>query len=361
MTQGLIAWAWYAAATGALVVIAAEALDRAARLVRWQTRWVWLSAIITTVGVLAYGPRGPVAHGAAVFADPATPLNAAFVLLWSGASLALVARLVVSFLTARSRTTGFAVRDLDGVDVQVSDAIGPALVGLLRPRIVVPWWFLALPKADRALVMLHEREHKRAGDQLVGAFGELALALVPWHVALWYAVRRLRRALELDCDARVLRRESNVERYGHLLLRCARSGGLAGSFTSWLRGPAGTLELRIRVMTALPPARRLQPACLYAVTLCAALMGISALRRPAPLALTPTAPTVSPVAMRDIDVAVRVVDIDRAGTVTHLTGEPLDSRDAAALANVRGPATVRFIPDPDRPSQLVAIVRYQRR
>jgi hypothetical protein len=61
-----------------------------------------------------------------------------------------------------------------------------------------------------------------------------------------------------------------------------------------------------------------------------------------------------------IDDAIRVVDIDRAGAVTHLTGEPLDAHDAAALANVRGPATVRFIADPDRPSQLVAIVRYQR-
>jgi bla regulator protein BlaR1 len=358
--HGLVGWAWYAAATGALVVIAAEALDRAAQLVRWQTRWVWLSAIVATIGVLAYGPHRPAARGLAAFADTAIPINAVFVLLWCGASLALVTRLVVSFMTARSRTTGFAVRDLDGVDVQVSDAIGPALVGLLRPRVVVPWWFLALPKTDRALVMLHEREHKRAGDQLVGAFGELALALVPWHVALWYAVRRLRRALELDCDARVLRRESNVERYGHLLLRCARSGGLAGSFTSWLRGPAGTLELRIRAMTAPLPARRLLPACLYAITLCAALMAISTLRRPAPLVLVPTPLTVSPVAMSDIDDAVRVVDIDRAGAVTHLTGEPLDSRDAAALENVRGPATVRFIPDPDRPSQLVAIVRYQR-
>ena len=158
----------------------------------------------------------------------------------------------------------------------------------------------------------------------------------------------------------MLRRESNVERYGHLLLRCARSGGLAGSFTSWLRGPAGTLEWRIRAMTASPPARRLQPACLYAITICAALLGISTLRRPAPLILVSSSASTRPVAVSDIDDPVRVVDIDRAGVVTRLTGEPLDARDAAALANVRGPATVRFIPDPDRPSQLIAIVRYQR-
>jgi hypothetical protein len=212
--------------------------------------------------------------------------------------------------------------------------------------------------------MLHEHEHRRAGDQLVGAIGELAVALVPWHVALWYALRRLRCALELDCDARVLRRESDVERYGHLLLRCAQSGGLAGTLTTWLRGPAGTLELRIRAMTAPRPSHRLRAACLYAATVCAALAGIGALRRPAPLILgSPAVATGSaaPLAPAAVDPAVRVVAIDRAGVVTHMTGVPLDARGAAALANVRGPATVRFIPDPDRPSQLVAIVRYQRR
>ncbi len=160
MTQGLIAWAWYAAATGALVIVAAEALDRAARLARRQTRWAWLSAIIATIGVLAYGPHRLVARGLAASAAAAIPLNAVFVLLWCGASVALLVRLVVSFSRARVQLVGFSVRDLDGIDVQVSDAIGPALVGLFRPRIVVPWWFLALPKPDRVLVMLHEREHQ---------------------------------------------------------------------------------------------------------------------------------------------------------------------------------------------------------
>ena len=364
--MNLLAWAWYAAATGALVVLAAEAVDRAARLARWQTRWVWVAAIIATVGVLAYAPYHPSAHAAVIpSADRARQLNAWFVLLWCGVSFALIARLVHAFILARFRVVGFSARDLDGVDVQVSDAIGPALVGLFRPRIVVPWWFLALPKPDRALVMLHEREHRRAGDQLVGALGELAVALVPWHVALWYAVRRLRCAVELDCDSRVLRRQSDVERYGRLLLRCAQSGGLAGTLTTWLRGPAGTLELRIRAMTAPLPSRRLRSACLYAATVCAALTGISTLHRPAPLLLgSPTVSTASKTPLGssvEVDPAVRVVDIDRAGVVTQMSGEPLDARAAVALANVRGPATVRFIPDPDRPSQLVAIVRYQRR
>jgi bla regulator protein BlaR1 len=360
---GLLAWAWYALATGALVVLAAEAVDRAARLARWPTRWVWVSAIVATLVILAYrvdrpslpAPDSPVSQAA-------RQLSVWFLLLWAGASLALLARLAASFRSAHRRVAGLPVLDLDGHEIRMSDTIGPAIVGLIRPRIVVPWWVLALPKPDRGLVMLHEREHRRAGDQLLGALAELVLALVPWHVALWHVVRRLRRAIELDCDARVLHRESDVERYGRLLLRCARAGEFATPLVSWLRGPAGTLELRIRAMTAPLPSRRLHSACLYAATVCAAIVGVSTLDRPAPLLFgSPVVSARSSVAPPVVDPAVRVVDIDRAGIVTQMSGEPLDARAAMALANVRGPATVRFIPDPDRPTQLVAIVRYQRR
>jgi bla regulator protein BlaR1 len=356
---GLVAWGWYALATGALVVLAAEAVDRTARLARWPTRWVWVSAIVAMLVILAYGADRP---SLATPGSPAVHSTMWFLFLWAAASLSLLVRLAASFRAAHRRVAGLPVLDLDGLEVRMSDTIGPAIVGLIRPRIVVPWWVMALPKPDRALVMLHEREHRRAGDQLLGALAELVLALAPWHVALWHVVRRLRRAIELDCDARVLHRESDVERYGHLLLRCARAGEFATPLVSWLRGPAGTLELRIRAMTAPLPPRRLRSACLCAATACAALAGISTLERPAPLHFfSPVVYARASVAPAVADLAVRVVDIDRAGVVTQMSGEPLDARAAVALANVRGPATVRFIPDPDRPSQLVAIVRYQRR
>jgi TonB family protein len=48
------------------------------------------------------------------------------------------------------------------------------------------------------------------------------VALVPWNFGAWWIARRLRLALELDCDARVLSHTDGTERYGRLLLLIAQ-------------------------------------------------------------------------------------------------------------------------------------------
>ena len=53
------------------------------------------------------------------------------------------------------------------------------------------------------------------------ALAQLALLVMPWNLALWWQIRRLRVAVELDCDARVLR-SGDVRFYGDLLLDVAR-------------------------------------------------------------------------------------------------------------------------------------------
>jgi hypothetical protein len=51
-----------------------------------------------------------------------------------------------------------------GVAVYVAADVGPAVVGLLRPRIVVPGWLTELPDAQQALVIAHELSHLKARD-----------------------------------------------------------------------------------------------------------------------------------------------------------------------------------------------------
>src|SRR5438270_554238 len=65
--------------------------------------------------------------------------------------------------------------------------------------------------------------HRSSGriDSLLLAGGCLAIALVPWCVAVWYMFSRLRLAVELDCDARVLRAGAAPQSYGSLLIDVA--------------------------------------------------------------------------------------------------------------------------------------------
>ena len=128
--------------------------------------------------------------------------------------------------------------------------------------------------------------------------------LTPWNPALWWQLRRLRLAVEADCDARVLRRRADVRAYGSVLLevgRRASRGRLAAAAA--FAEPVSTLERRIRIMTA-PRVRRplLRAAGLGAL---AAALAVAACEAPAPTQEPPVAAPQSTVAAIDARSAIR--------------------------------------------------------
>jgi len=67
------------------------------------------------------------------------------------------------------------------------------------------------------MVQAHEEEHRRAGDANLLLAGAGAVAVAPWNPLMWIQLRRLRAAVELDCDARVLGRGYSPTAYAGLL------------------------------------------------------------------------------------------------------------------------------------------------
>src|SRR5262249_15687809 len=92
------------------------------------------------------------------------------------------------------------LEEIAGRQVRLSPATGPVVVGLARPEIIVPRWFVDRALAEQRVVLDHEAEHIEAGDALVLAGACAAVAMMPWNVALWYMLSRVRLAVELDCD-----------------------------------------------------------------------------------------------------------------------------------------------------------------
>nr|NIP80772.1 M56 family metallopeptidase [Gemmatimonadota bacterium]NIQ55950.1 M56 family metallopeptidase [Gemmatimonadota bacterium]NIX45687.1 hypothetical protein [Gemmatimonadota bacterium]NIY09994.1 hypothetical protein [Gemmatimonadota bacterium] len=165
---------------------------------------------------------------------------------WAAMTAVLLVLLGVLSALLRLRRRRWRGCSVDGVDVLVSRDTGPAAFGLWRGRVVVPEWALALERGQRQLLVLHEAEHVRAGDPRVAFTALLMCCLVPWNLPLWLQLRRLRLALELDCDARVLRRAGDARGYGSLLLKVGqRRAGLALA----LAEPRSMLERRIRMIT----------------------------------------------------------------------------------------------------------------
>jgi TonB family protein len=204
-----------------------------------------------------------------------TQLDLLLAVMWLCASLLLLAHLALALqAVARAQREG-KPRFVDGVPVLVTRGLGPAVAGVRRPRIVVPEWLLDLDAALRTVVLRHEQEHCRARDHWLILGAAIATALVPWNPAVWWIAKRLRLALEVDCDARVLRRHASAERYGKLLLLVAQRQSVT-RLAPVLAASNSHLHGRILAMSRPQPDRPVVRCALFAaVALIAAVAACS--------------------------------------------------------------------------------------
>jgi hypothetical protein len=148
-------------------------------------------------------------------------------------------------------------RRVGGEHVLLSDNLGPAVLGLIRPLIVLPRWALTLPKQDLDTVILHEKEHREARDPALLAVGLLLTALSPWNPMVWWSLSRLRLAVEGDCDGRVLARGVSPKAYMRFLVDVASRGGRVPALVPALVEARNTsLEKRLLMMRSKIGAHR---------------------------------------------------------------------------------------------------------
>jgi TonB family protein len=272
----------YTAVLGALMTVVAIALDRVAVARQRPTRMIWFAALGLSIA-------WPVGRAAARFAPERTQgvrlvpfsitvqspaitsspggltreaIDRALIVVWCGLSALLLIRLARGVVMLRRTRSAWRPADIDGTSVRLSSNVGPAVIGLRSMDVVLPEWILSLDESLRAIVLRHEEEHRSARDPYLLFGAALAVALMPWNVALWYQARRLRLAIELDCDARVLRAHPSTERYGLLMLTIAQRRSTAPTlFAPMLTEPTTQLERRIIAMRTT--TRRLARVTVY--------------------------------------------------------------------------------------------------
>jgi len=176
-------------------------------------------------------------------------IASSLVLIWG---LASALRVALALRSSRQR------QKIDGVPVVVTDSLGPATVGLWRSSVLVPRWVLSLPGVQRQYVVRHEDEHRKAHDAALLFAASLLLVLMPWNLALWWQLRRLRLAVEMDCDNRVVSSLGNANAYGQLLLTVAQAASRGPRLQPALLGGVGMLEKRLTAMLAPTPLRHVQ-------------------------------------------------------------------------------------------------------
>jgi hypothetical protein len=133
-------------------------------------------------------------------------LDDVLMLLWIAASAAVLCIVAAGWAALQRPLHRLPRARIEGVEVAVSERLGPGVYGVLEPRIVVPRWLLDASPAVQAAVIRHERSHIAAHDTRWLGAAMLAVAMLSWNPLTWWMLRRFRAALEIDCDARVVRR-----------------------------------------------------------------------------------------------------------------------------------------------------------
>ena len=278
----IAAWMAYAFVIAALVSAAALAAERIAILRRLPSRWVWVMSLLLSVllpVVFAWQGPGTVEPAKALVAlatTEAPPMYALSPIAWVGGDTVVVARnvpmdtwllagwaalstlalavLAMGWIQLRRRLRSAVASELNGVSVAITHDVGPAVVGIARPRIVIPRWLLQQDAATQATALAHEQEHVRAHDIRVLGGALLIAVLLPWNLPIWWQLRRLRFAMEVDCDARVLRAGHSLSSYSAILLNVATHLVPLRAAAAGLSESGSSLEKRIRIMHT--PLRR---------------------------------------------------------------------------------------------------------
>lgn len=274
----MLAWMVYVLFVSLVLGIAALAFEHAARLRKANTRWIWGASIIAsllvpfvmssvTVQIPLLGAAAPDHPAKALVLRQMTlpefspsdwlvghvspTVSSAHVddILrggWIAASAALLLAIVASGLHLAWCRRSWERQHIAGTAVYVSDDSGPAIVGLFAPRIVVPRWLMVAPLAEQELVLAHEDAHLEAHDAQLLTIALLLLVCMPWNLPLWWQLRRLRFAIEIDCDARVLRRGHAARRYGEVLLAIGERQSTRVAVVAAMSESESFLEQRLR-------------------------------------------------------------------------------------------------------------------
>lgn len=185
---------------------------------------------------------------------PGLDLTALFVVLWTAG--AVLGAIFTAWRHLRlMRGLGRLSPRADGaLEAQACD-VGPAVLGAIRPRIIVPADFdTRYDPAERALILTHERAHLAGGDAQANA-AIVFLQCLFWanplvHLAAHYA----RLDQELACDAAVLARRPGSRRaYAAALLKSQLGQPPVALGCAWPARSVHPLKHRLLMMQFAPP------------------------------------------------------------------------------------------------------------
>jgi len=275
-----------------LAALAAIGAESVARVLRFSTRWIWVAGLALSIGLsvaavlvrpTASPPAEPVFIGGIEAASARSPAgwlgrmragataatrwfdastytrrlqrtdlarvpSAAIFAAWGATSVVVGILFVAVHARLRSARRRWPRAEVMGVRVRVAPHIGPSAMGFARPEIIIPQWLTMRSGWEQRMAIEHETQHICAHDPELLTIAWLAAIALPWNPAVWFMLSRLRLAMEVDCDARVLRSGAGAAEYGSLLLMVAEHASPIRPSALALADDASHLRSRIVAM-----------------------------------------------------------------------------------------------------------------
>jgi len=209
----ITAWILYAIVVGALIGVGGLALEKVLRTHGLPSRWIWAGAILLSVGwPLGLGywawegrPEEMVSVAlpnlpAVTLPDPPATvlpwepmtvevspesvlrlLDGPIMAAWALATGALLLFFTFLFFRTHYLRGQWRKGKAGGQAVLFSDEWGPAVVGFIRPQIVLPGWCKDMDDWALRFILDHELEHVRAGDLRLIILTGIFPIFFPWH------------------------------------------------------------------------------------------------------------------------------------------------------------------------------------
>ncbi|MBV8500662.1 MAG: hypothetical protein JO006_02980 [Paucibacter sp.] len=261
-------------------------------------------------------------------------LARALLLVW-----VLGAATVLTVLTRRQRRFASSLEfDFAGNHWRAPAGSGPALLGVLRPRLCLPADFeQSYTPSQQALIRAHEDVHRRRGDNVWNLLAALLCALQWFNPLAWMAARALRVDQELSCDETVLRAQpAQAADYAHALLQAQGITAHGLPWASW-RTTHPLIE-RIAMLKTHAHARRKSGLVVLLTLGLLGAGGVHALQSEEP--------------MKDADVKLDL-NLEFRDTVAD---KRISRKLETALAlRSKGPATLRLPGDAQAPEVLITV------
>lgn len=156
------------------------------------------------------------------------------------------------------------------------DLVGPSVVGILRPAILVPaGWFMNLPPDQVEALLAHELAHVLRHDYAVNLLQSILEVVLFYHPGVWWLSRRIRAERELACDTFAARLMGDSLPLAEALTTLERRG--LGRAPLDLASTAHGGSLMERITQLLLPPRRTSTAPAFGATGVLTLLLVSGL------------------------------------------------------------------------------------